>query len=72
MLVGAFDADTKLYGRGYITLITGNNVNVALSDYGRVVNTTKVKVLPTKYTQTPAYAFKVFTKTNCVSQLKVI
>jgi len=71
MLVGAFDNDTNLYGRGYITLIAGNSVNVALSDYGRVINTIKIKVLPEKYTKLPAYSLKVYTKGNYVPQLEV-
>ncbi|KAF0751710.1 Uncharacterized protein FWK35_00019435 [Aphis craccivora] len=69
MLVGAFDNATNLYGRGYVTLVAGNSVNVALSDYGRVINTMKLRVLPTKYTQLPAYAFKVHTKGDYVPQL---
>lgn len=71
MLIGAFDNATNLYGRGYVTLVAGNSVNVALSDYGRVINTTKLRALPTKYTQLPAYAFKVHTKGDYVPQLKV-
>lgn len=71
MLVGAFDSVTNLYGRGYITLVAGNSVNVALSDFGRVVNTTKIRSLPEKYTQLPVYLFKVYTKENAVTQLKV-
>lgn len=70
MLVGAFDSATNLYGRGYVTLVAGNSVNVALSDYGRVINTVKLRALPTKYTQLPAYAFKVHTKGDYVPQLK--
>ena len=71
MLVGAFDNATNLYGRGYVTLVSGNSVNVALSDYGRVINTIKIRVLPEIYTQLPAYSFKVYTKGDYVPQLKV-
>lgn len=71
MLVGAYDSSTKLYGRGYITLVAGNSANVVMSDYGRVVNTIKIYSLPEKYTQFSAYSFKVYTKNNRVSQLKV-
>lgn len=71
MLVGALDNATNLYGRGYVTLVAGNSANVALSDYGRVINATKIRVLPEKYTQIPAYSFKVHTKGNHVPQLKV-
>lgn len=71
MLVGAFDSATNLYGRGYITLISGNSVNVAMSDYGRVINTIKIRTLPEKYTKLPAYSFKVYTKGNYVSRLEV-
>lgn len=72
MLVGAFDSVTNLYGRGYVALVSGNTVNVVMSDYGRVINTTKIRTLPEKHTQLPAYAFKVYTKDHCVPQLKVI
>lgn len=71
MLVGAFDSATNLYGRGYVTLVAGNSVNVAMSDYGRVINTTKIRVLPDKHTKLPAYSFKVYTKGDYVPQLKV-
>jgi len=71
MLVGAFDSATNLYGRGYVILVAGNSVNVAMSDYGRVVNTTKIRVLPDKHTKLPAYSFKVYTKGDYVPQLKV-
>lgn len=71
MLVGAFDCSTYSYCRGYVVLISGNSVNVALCDYGRVINTIKVRLLPEKYTQIPAFSFKVFTKGNNVPQLKV-
>lgn len=71
MLVGAFDSVTNLYCRGYVTLVAGNSVNIALSDYGRVINTTKIRVLPNKHTKSPAYAFKVYTKGDYVPQLKV-
>lgn len=69
--MGAFDCSTNLYCRGYVVLVSGNSVNVALSDYGRVINTIKVRVLPEKYTQISAYSFKVFTKGNDVLQFKV-
>lgn len=71
MLVGAFDSTTNLYGRGYITLIARDGVNVALSDYGRVINTIKIKVLPEKYIKLPAFSLKVYTKGNYVPQLEV-
>lgn len=71
MLVGAFDIATNSYARGYVVLISGNSVNVAMSDYGRVINTIQIRALPEKLTQLPAYSFKVFTKDNCVSKLKV-
>lgn len=71
MLVGAFDNATNLYGRGYVTLVAGNSVNVALSDYGRVINTIKIRVLPEKYNKLPGYSFKVYTKGDYVPQLKV-
>ncbi|XP_060847831.1 uncharacterized protein LOC132927329 [Rhopalosiphum padi] len=70
MLVGAFDNVTNLYGRGYVTLVAGNSVNVALSDYGRVINTIKIREVPEKYNQVPAYSFKVHTKGDYVPQLK--
>ncbi|XP_022174799.1 uncharacterized protein LOC111036859 [Myzus persicae] len=70
MLVGAFDNSINLYGRGYVTLVAGNTVNVAMSDYGRVINTIKIRVLPEKYTKLPAYSFKVYTKSDYVPQLK--
>ncbi|XP_025208243.1 uncharacterized protein LOC112603736 [Melanaphis sacchari] len=70
MLVGAFDNATNLYGRGYVTLVAGNSVNVALSDYGRVINTKQIRVLPEKYNRVPAYSFKVHTKGDHVPQLK--
>ncbi|CAI6361930.1 unnamed protein product [Macrosiphum euphorbiae] len=70
MLVGAFDSATNLYGRGYVTLVAGNSVNIAMSDYGRVINTTKIRVLPNKHTKSPAYSFKVYTKGDYVPQLK--
>lgn len=71
MLVGAFDSASNSYGRGYVVFVAGNSVNVAMSDYGKIVNTIKVKVLPEKYTLLPAYSFKVYTKDNNVPQLKV-
>jgi len=71
MLVGAFDNATNLYGRGYVTLVAGNSVNVALSDYGRVINSIEIRVLPEIYTKLPAYSFKVYTKGDHVPQLKV-
>lgn len=71
MLVGAFDSATHLYARGYITLISGNSVNVAMSDYGRVINTVQIRKLPEKYIKLTGYSFKVYTKGNCVLQLKV-
>lgn len=73
MLVGAFDSAANLYGRGYITLVARNSANVVMSDYGKVINTFKIRSLPEKYTQLPAYSFKVYEyiKENCVSQLKV-
>lgn len=71
MLVGAFDKATNSYGRGYITSVAGNSANVVMSDYGRVVNTIKIYSLPEKYTQFSAYSFKVYTKDNRISQLKV-
>ncbi|XP_016658697.1 uncharacterized protein LOC100167275 isoform X2 [Acyrthosiphon pisum] len=70
MLVGAFDSATNLYGRGYVTLVAGNSVNIAMSDYGRVINTTKIRELPNKHTKSPAYSFKVYTKGDHVPQLK--
>ncbi|XP_060876252.1 uncharacterized protein LOC132949399 isoform X3 [Metopolophium dirhodum] len=70
MLVGAFDSATNLYGRGYVTLVAGNSVNIAMSDYGRVINTTKIRVLPNKHSKSPAYSFKVYTKGDYVPQLK--
>lgn len=72
MLVGAFDSVTNLYGRGYVAFVAGNSVNVALSDFGRVINTTKIRALSEKYTQIPAYSFKVFTKDQCIPEIKVI
>lgn len=72
MLVGAFDTVTSSYGRGYVTLVSGNTVNVAMIDYGRVINTTIIKVLPEKHTRKPAYSFKVYCKDQSVSLLKVI
>lgn len=69
MLVGAFDHFTDLYCRGYITLVTKNSVNVALCDFGRVINATKIRIVPEKFTQVPPYSFKVYTKDNIVSQL---
>lgn len=71
MLVGAFDVASNLYGRGYVVLVSGNSVNVAMSDYGKVINTKQIRVLPTKLTQLLSYSFKVYTKDKCVSQLKV-
>jgi len=71
MLVGAFDNATNLYGRGYVNLVSGNSVNVAMSDYGRVINTIKIRALPEKYTNLPAYSFKVHTKGDYVPQLNV-
>ncbi|XP_022170007.1 uncharacterized protein LOC111033534 [Myzus persicae] len=69
MLVGAFDNATNLYGRGYVTLVAGNSVNVAMSDYGRVINTTQIRVLPERHTKLPAYSFKIYTKNDNVLQL---
>lgn len=69
MLVGAFDNATKLFGRGYVTLVAGNSANVALSDFGRVIKTTKIKVLPESVTQRPAYSFKGYTKDSIVQHL---
>lgn len=71
MLVGAFNKDANLYGRGYVTLIAGNSVNVAMSDYGKVINTTTIKILPKKYSELPAYSFNVHTRENYVPQLEV-
>lgn len=71
MLVGAYDSATKLYGRGYVTVIADNSVNVVMSDYGKVINTNQVRVLPKILTEIPIYSFKVFTKVNSVQQLKV-
>lgn len=70
MLVGAFDNTTNLYGRGYVTLVAGNTVNVAMSDFGKVINTILVRVLPEKYSKIPAYSFKIYSKDN-VLQLEV-
>lgn len=69
MFVGAFDNFTELYCRGYITLVTKNSVNVALCDFGRVINTNKVRIAPERLTQIPPYSFKVYTKEDIVSQL---
>jgi len=69
MLVGAFDNATKLFGRGYVTLVAGNSANVALSDFGRVIKTTQIKVLPESVTQKPAYSFKGYTKDGIVQHL---
>lgn len=69
MLVGAFDCDTKLYGRGYVIFVAGNSANVALSDFGRVINTTKIRVLPESVAQRTAYSFKGYTKDNIVDEL---
>lgn len=71
MLVGAFDKITNLYGRGYVVLIAGNSVNVAMSDYGKVINTITIRALPEKYLELPAYSFKVHTRENYVPQLEV-
>lgn len=69
MLVGAFDNFTELYCRGYITLVTKNSVNIALCDFGRVINTNKIRAVPEKFIQVPPYSFKVYTKEDIVSQL---
>lgn len=62
MLVGAFDNATNLYGRGYVTVVAGNTVNVVMSDFGKIINTINIRVLPEKYTKIPAYSFKIFSK----------
>lgn len=69
--MGAYDDDSELYARGYVTLVSKNSVNVALCDFGRVIVATKIRELPKKLTQIPAYALKVYSKNNNVSKLTV-
>ncbi|XP_025425814.1 uncharacterized protein LOC112694531 isoform X1 [Sipha flava] len=64
MLVGAFDNVTNLYGRGYVTLVAGNTVNVTMCDFGKIINTNLIRVLPEKYSKIPAYSFKIYSKDN--------